>query len=206
MNYSIAIDFLKDSDPILGQLIDRVGECQLNQHQLEGDLFFCLSRSILHQQLSTKVAKVIHTRFLQLYPDNQFPLAQDVLNTPDEVLRNVGISRPKISYLKDLACHSLNGLPTLEELEVMDDESIIKTLTPIKGIGRWTVQMLLIFRLQRLDVLPVDDLGVRAAIRKLYSLEALPERKTTERFGQGWKPYCSIASWYLWRSLELKPV
>jgi DNA-3-methyladenine glycosylase II len=88
----------------------------------------------------------------------------------------------------------------------MDDETIIKTLTRVKGIGRWTVQMLLIFRLQRLDVLPVDDLGVRAGIRKLYNLEALPDRKTTERFGQNWKPYCSIASWYLWRSLELKPV
>jgi DNA-3-methyladenine glycosylase II len=142
MNYAIAIDFLKDSDPILGQLIDRIGACQLNQHELEGDLFFCLSRSILHQQLSTKVAKVIHERFLQLYPDTQFPSAQDVLDTPDEVLRRVGISRPKISYLKDLARHAIAGLPTLEELEVMDDESIIKTLTRVKGIGRWTVQML----------------------------------------------------------------
>ncbi len=206
INYSIAIDFLKDSDPILGQLIDQVGACQLNQYQLEGDLFFCLSRSILHQQLSTKVAKVIHQRFLQLYPESEFPSAQNVLDTPDEVLRRVGISRPKISYLKDLARHVNEGLPTFKELEVMDDEAIIKTLTRVKGVGRWTVQMLLIFRLQRWDVLPVDDLGVRAGIKKLYGLEALPDRKTTERFGQRWKPYCSIASWYLWRSLELKPV
>lgn len=101
MNYSIAIDSLKDCDPILGQLIDRIGVCQLNQLEFEGDLFFGLSRSIVHQQLSTKVAKVIHARFLQLYPDTEFPSAQDVLNTPDEVLRRVGISRPKISYLKD---------------------------------------------------------------------------------------------------------
>ncbi|HEY9606822.1 MAG TPA: DNA-3-methyladenine glycosylase [Allocoleopsis sp.] len=206
MNFSIAIDFLQDSDPILGQLIQQIGSCQLHQNELEGDLFFCLSRSILHQQLSTKVAQVIHERFLQLYPDTQVPLAQDVLDTPNEVLRRVGISRPKISYLKDLAHHSLNGLPTLEELEAMDDESIIKTLTPVKGIGRWTVQMLLIFRLKRLNVLPVDDLGVRAGIRKLYNLEALPDRKMTEHFGQKWTPYCSIASWYLWRSLELKSV
>lgn len=205
MNYSIAIDFLKDSDPILGELIARIGSCQLNQYELEGDLFFCLSRSILHQQLSTKVAKVIHARFLQLYPDTQFPLAQNVLDTPDEVLRSIGISRPKISYIKDLARHAIDGLPTLEELEVMDDESIIKTLTRVKGIGRWTVQMLLIFRLNRWDVLPVDDLGIRAAIRKLYGLEALPDRKSTENFGQKWKPYCSIASWYLWRSLEPLP-
>lgn len=206
MNYAIAIDFLQDCDPVLGQLIDRIGACQLNQHELEGNLFFCLSRSILHQQLSTKVAHVIHSRFLQVYPDTQFPTAQDVLNTPDEVLRGVGISRPKIAYLKDLARHSIDGLPTLEALEVMDDESIIKILTQVKGIGSWTVQMLLIFRLKRWDVLPVDDLGIRTGIRNLYNLEALPDRKTAKRFGQRWKPYCSIASWYLWRSLDLKPI
>ncbi|MGB7444316.1 MAG: DNA-3-methyladenine glycosylase [Coleofasciculaceae cyanobacterium] len=206
MDYAIAIDFLKDSDPILADLIEQIGACQLNQQEPEGDLFFCLSRSILHQQLSTKVAKVIHSRFLQLYPNTRFPSAGDILNTPDEVLRCVGISRPKISYLKDLARHTIEGLPSLEELAVLDDEAIIKILTRVKGIGRWTVQMLLIFRLNRQDVLPVDDLGVRTGIRKLYNLEALPDRKTTESFGQKWKPYCSIASWYLWRSLEFKPV
>ena len=129
----------------------------------------------------------------------------DVLNTPEEVLRRVGISGSKISYIKNLAQQVLEGLPTLEQLAVMDDESIIKTLIPLKGIGRWTVQMLLIFRLDRWDVLPVDDLGVRAGIRRLYGLEALPDKKTVEGFGQRWKPYCSIASWYLWRSLERTP-
>ncbi len=97
----------------------------------------------------------------------------------------------------------LEDLPTLEELEKMDDESIVKTLTQVKGIGRWTVQMLLIFRMNRPDVLPVDDLGVRAGIRKLYGLNELPDKKTIESLGQKWKPYCSIASWYLWRSLEI---
>jgi DNA-3-methyladenine glycosylase II len=205
MNYSIAIDYLKHSDPVLGQLIEEVGPCQLNQNQPMGDLFFCLSRSILHQQLSTKAAGTIHSRFLQLYPDTEFPTPMDVLNTPEEVLRRVGISGSKISYIKNLAQQVLEGLPTLEQLAVMDDESIIKTLIPIKGIGRWTVQMLLIFRLDRWDVLPVDDLGVRAGIRRLYGLEALPDKKTVEGFGQRWKPYCSIASWYLWRSLERTP-
>jgi DNA-3-methyladenine glycosylase II len=205
MNYSIAIDFLLDSDPVLGQLIKEVGPCQLNPNQPTGDLFFCLSRSILYQQLSTKAASTIHSRFLQLYPDTEFPTAMDVLNTPEEVLRRVGISRPKISYLKDLARHVLEGLPTLEQLAVMDDESIIKTLTQVKGIGRWSVQMLLIFRLDRWDVLPVDDLGVRAGIRRVYGLETLPDKKTVETLGQRWKPYCSIASWYLWRSLEKTP-
>ncbi|MBW4547034.1 MAG: DNA-3-methyladenine glycosylase [Symplocastrum torsivum CPER-KK1] len=205
MNYSVAIAFLLHSDPVLAKVIEEVGPCQLLQSQPEGDLFFCLSRSILHQQLSTKAAGTIHSRFLQLYPDSEFPTALDILNTPDEDLRRVGISRPKISYLKDLARHVIEDLPTLEELDVMDDESIITTLTRVKGIGRWTVQMLLIFRLKRWDILPVDDLGIRAGIRKVYGLETLPDRKTTESFGQRWKPYCSIASWYLWRSLEMKP-
>lgn len=166
--------------------------------------FSSLARAILYQQLSTKAAATIHRRFLQLYPEKPFLEALDILNTPEEVLRNVGISRPKISYLKDLANKVLSGLPTLEKLEAMDDESIILTLTQVKGIGRWTVQMLLIFRMNRYDVLPVDDLGVRAGIRKIYALDELPSRQTVERLGQRWKPYCTIASWYLWRSLEIK--
>jgi len=120
-------------------------------------------------------------------------------------LRGVGISRPKVVYLKDLAQKILDGLPTLTELEQMDDEAIIKTLTQVKGIGRWTVQMLLIFRLHRWDVLPVDDLGIRSGIRRIYSLPELPNKKTVEQLGKNWQPYCTLASWYLWRSLELKP-
>ena len=202
MNYDAAIDFLKQSDRVLGQLIEQIGPCYLDFSQQQGDLFSSLSRAILHQQLSTKAAATIHQRFLQLYAEKPFPTASDVLNTPEEVLRSVGVSRPKIGYLKDLATHVLLELPTLEELSAMDDESIIKTLTQIKGIGRWTVQMLLIFRLNRHDVLAVDDLGVRAAIRKVYGLDELPSRQTVEHLGQRWKPYCTIASWYLWRSLD----
>jgi DNA-3-methyladenine glycosylase II len=204
MSYSCAINYLKQSDFILGQLIEQIGPCQLDTSQHNGDLLNTLARAILHQQLSTKAAATIYSRFLQLYADQGLPSALDLLNTPEDVLRSVGISRPKIGYLKDLATKVLEGLPTLEELEAMDDESIIKALTPIKGIGRWTVQMLLIFRMNRLDVLPVDDLGVRAAIRKMYGLDVLPTRQMVEHIGQKWKPYCSIASWYLWRSLELK--
>lgn len=202
--YCTAIDFLKQSDLVLGQLIECIGPCQLDSSQQNGDLFSSLSRTILHQQLSTKAAATIHSRFLQLYPEKPFPEALDILNIPSEVLRNVGISRQKVGYLKDLASKVLSGLPTLEELEVMDDESIIKILTQVKGIGRWSVQMLLIFRMNRCDVLPVDDLGVRTGIKKLYNLDELPDLKTVEHLGQKWKPYCTIASWYLWRSLEFK--
>ena len=203
IDYSIAIAGLKQSDPILASLIERVGPCKLYQQKQKGDLLFSLSKSILYQQLSTKAAAAIHHRFLQLYPDTPFPTALDILNTPDEVLRGVGISRPKVLYLKDLAFKVLDRLPTIAELEAMDDEAIIQILTQVKGIGRWSVQMLLIFRLHRWDVLPIDDLGIRAGIRRIYQLTELPNKKTVESLGQRWKPYCTIASWYLWRSLEI---
>jgi len=204
MDYSDAILTLKNSDSILAKLIEIVGDCKLYQLQHSGDLLFSLSRSILYQQLSGKAAAAIHSRFLQLYSPNFSPTALDILSTPDEILRGVGISRPKVLYLKNLAQTIIEGLPTLEELQTMDDEEIINALTPIKGIGRWTVQMLLIFRLHRLDVLPVDDLGIRAGIRKLYGLAELPKKKNVEDLGQMWKPYRTIACWYLWRSLEIK--
>ncbi|PSB00870.1 DNA-3-methyladenine glycosylase family protein [Merismopedia glauca] len=206
MDSAPEIEVLKNRDPILAQAIARIGQCQLYQNPPQGDLFFCLSRSIIHQQLSTKVAQTIHHRFLQLYPDPQVPLAEQVGNTPDEVLRAVGISRPKISYLKDLARQAIDSLPPIEELSQMEDEAIIETLTQVKGIGRWSAQMLLIFRLQRPDVFPIDDLGIRTAIKQLYGLETLPDRATTASYGQKWTPYTSIASWYLWQSLKLKSI
>ena len=203
MSYDVAINFLKQTDPALGQVIEQIGECQLSASQQHGDLFSSLSRAIIHQQLSTKAAASIYRRFLQLDPSKPFPTALDILNAPVELLREVGLSRAKVLYLKDLAQKILDGLPTIAELETMDDEAIIQTLTQVKGIGRWTVQMLLIFRLHRQDVLPIDDLGVRAGIRKVYSLNELPDKQTVLRLGQKWQPYCTVASWYLWRSLEL---
>ncbi|NJL38544.1 MAG: DNA-3-methyladenine glycosylase 2 family protein [Leptolyngbyaceae cyanobacterium RM2_2_4] len=205
MDLLMAIAFLKKSDPILAKLIQQVGPCSLEPPQPEADLLFSLSKTILHQQLSTKVANVIHGRFLQLYPE-RLPTAIDILNTPDETLRGVGISRPKVVYLKDLAQKVLDGLPAMAELAEMEDEAIIQTLIQVKGIGRWSAQMLLIFRLGRLDILPVDDLGVRAGIRKLYQLDELPSKKAVELIGQKWKPYGAIASWYLWRSLDMKGI
>lgn len=203
MDYSDAIAHLKQSDPTLADLIEQVGSCTLGQDQQTGDLLAALSRAILYQQLSGKSAAAIHTRFLHLYPDQSHPTAIDILQTSDDVLRSVGISRPKIVYLKDLAQKVVEGLPTLEHLADLEDESIIQCLTPIKGIGRWTVQMLLIFRLHRWDVWPIDDLGVRSALRRAYQLPELPNKILTEQLGQPWKPYRTIAAWYLWRSLTL---
>lgn len=201
-DYDTATTILKQADSVLATIIDTVGECKLSQEQRKGDVFSNLCESIIYQQLSGKAAGTIHQRFLALYP-NQFPTAQSILNTEDELLRSAGISRPKISYLKDLAAKTLAGLPILKELEEMDDEAVIKCLTEVKGVGRWTAQMFLIFRLYRLDVLPTDDLGLRAAVRKAYNLAHLPDKKTFESVGHKWKPYCTIASWYLWRSLDL---
>lgn len=201
LDYAVAIQTLKTADPKLGAIIDQVGVCTLDQAQHPGTVLDSLARSIIYQQLSTKSATAIYHRFLRLYESGM--TAEAILNTSDELLREVGLSRQKIVYVKDLAQNVLVGLPTLEELELLDDKTIIQTLTKIKGIGRWTVQMLLIFRLHRWDVLPVDDLGIRAGIRRVYELEAMPDRKTVLEIGKVWKPYSTIASWYLWRSLEL---
>lgn len=202
MDYSIALTHLKQSDPILAEVIDQVGHCKLDQVKQTTDLLSALSESILYQQISGKAAAAIHRRFLQLYPGRPFPTAADILNTPDELLRGAGISRPKIAYLKDLAQKIQDGLPTLEELAAWDDETIIEALIPVKGIGRWTVQMLLMFRLHRWDVLPVDDLGIRSAMRRLYGLPDLPNKKTMLQLAEPWQPYRTIACWYLWRSLD----
>lgn len=201
MDYAIALKTLQSSDPILGQVIDRVGACTLDQAQHSGNLFYSLSRSIVYQQLSTASATAIYTRFLQIYA-NQILSPEALLATPDETLRGVGLSRQKISYLKDLA-QKIVDVPEIPELELLDDETIIQTLMHIKGIGRWTVQMLLIFRLHRWDILPVDDLGIRSGIRRVYELADLPDKKTTEALGQAWKPYRTIASWYLWRVQDM---
>ncbi|CAN1208929.1 DNA-3-methyladenine glycosylase [Tumidithrix helvetica PCC 7403] len=204
MQHVEAVDFLQKSDPILAEIIAQVGACRLGEERVEGDVLSGLVRSILYQQLSGKAAATIHQRFLQLYPDRLHPTATDILNTDDDALRVVGISRQKIGYLKDLSQKVIDGLPSLAELEKMDDEAIVKTLTEVKGVGRWTVQMLLIFRMHRLNVMPVDDLGIRMGIKKVYGLDELPNKKQIEVLAQKWQPYCSIASWYLWRSLELK--
>lgn len=205
LDYDTATTALKQADSVLATVIDKIGDCSLIQEQRTGDVLVSLCESIIYQQISGKAAATIYRRFLELYPDRSFPTAQDILNTDDDLLRKAGLSRSKIIYLKDLAVKALEGLPALEELEEMDDETVIKHLIKVKGIGRWTAQMLLIFRLHRWDVLPADDLGVRAAVRRAYRLADLPDKKTVEQMGQKWKPYCTIAAWYLWHSLDLPP-
>jgi DNA-3-methyladenine glycosylase II len=200
-SYRKAIAALQLADPVMAAMIEQIGPCKLAQNQQTGDLLAVLSEAIISQQLSVKAAAKIHQRFLELYPDTIS--ASKLLATSDEDLRGVGLSRPKVAYLKGLAQHILDGLPDLEFLTDQGDEEIIQTLTQVKGIGRWTVEMLLIFRLHRWDVFPVDDLGIRAAIRHQYKLPDLPTKKDALEIGKAWQPYRTIASWYLWRSLEL---
>lgn len=194
-----AVAHLRQADPLLAALMASIGPCTLRPQS--GSLLDSLTRAIASQQLSTRAAATIHRRFLALYPAGP-PSAAQLLATEDEQLRSVGLSRPKIRYLKDLAQRIEAGLPDLEALAGESDEAIVQTLLPIKGVGRWTVEMLLIFRLLRLDVLPVDDLGIAKGMQRLFDLEERPDRQQIAQLALPWRPYRSVACWYLWRSLE----
>ena len=160
-----------------------------------------LCRSIVYQQLSGKAAGTIMTRFLGLYePDPLTP--EMLLCTTDDTLRGIGLSRQKIAYLKDLALKVQDGALQLVMLPTHSDAEVIRQLMGVKGIGRWTAEMFLIFALGRLDVFPVDDLGIRKAIQRAYGYRRLPAPVTMHRHARKWIPYRTIATWYLWRSLD----
>jgi len=195
-----AITHLKKVDPVLGGIIARVGKYGLVPKK-EGTHYDALVRSIVFQQLSGKAAGTIHRRFCELYPGSR-PKPPLVLSTTDEQLRAVGLSRQKIGYLRDLSARVVDGTLPLAHLGRLEDDDIIEHLIQVKGIGRWTVQMFLMFRLGRPDVLPELDLGIQNAIHRAYGLRKRPKPKDVVRIGAKWRPYASVASWYLWRSLE----
>ena len=200
-----SIRHLKRVDPVLAGVIDRVGPCRLEPRR-EGTHFDALVRSIVYQQLSGKAASTILGRVRALY-GNRSPTPAELLATPDETLRAAGLSRQKLSYLKDLATRVESGEVPLaaDQIDHLGDEEIIERLVRVKGIGRWTVHMFLIFRLGRPDVLPELDLGIQNAIRRAYRLRKQPGPKDVLRIGKRWTPHASVASWYLWRSLEGAP-
>ncbi|MFP4336879.1 MAG: DNA-3-methyladenine glycosylase family protein [Halothece sp.] len=200
MNTSDAIAILTAADPKLGKLIQQIGECRLTQSVRQTELVPAIAKAIISQQISPKAATTIYARLEQLYPKGIEAIT--LLETPEEMLREVGISRPKIRYLQDLAQKSIEGLPSIEELNQLTNEEIISILIQIKGVGTWTVQMFLIFRLHRLDVFPMNDLGICKAIQKLYNLPERPNQKILKEISHKWKPYRSLACWYLWRSLD----
>lgn len=190
-------------DKRLAAFIKHYGACRLRPHTR---YFHTLVGSIISQQLSTKAADTIHKRFLALYAPTRSPKPEQILATSDEDLRATGISFPKISYIKDIAAKTEDGTLKFNRLSKMSDDEIIEMLTQVKGIGVWTVHMFLIFSLGRMDVLPVGDLGIRRGIQLAYGFDELPNADQIEKVADenGWRPYCSIASWYLWRSLENK--
>ena len=195
-----AVNHLRKSDPILAKIIADIGPCRYDVKTF-GTHFDALCRSIIYQQLSTKAAGTIHGRFLDLFPDRQ-PSPDALLAIPEETLRGVGLSRQKSSYLRDLAGKVHTGALPLDHLDTLPDQEIIDYLVQVKGIGVWTAQMFLMFRLGRLDVLPDLDLGIRNAIKKAYRVRGVPNAKRIAKIGEPWRPYASIACWYLWRSLD----
>ncbi len=190
---------LSAADPVLAAVIEQVGQCTLRPSR---DRFGMLVRSIVSQQISTKAARAILQRLTDLAAPEAVSAAR-LLELGDEALRGIGVSARKAEYALDLAGRVDDGRLKLRTIGRKQDEQIIAELTAVRGIGRWTAQMFLMFALGREDVLPTGDLGIRQAIAKLYKLEELPCETTAHQIALPWRPYATVASWYCWRSLEL---
>ena len=196
-----AVRHLKKADERLAAVIARVGELTLRAHAAPP--FDALAQAIAHQQLAGAAARTIVARLKALFPARAFPRPEDIRASRVAKLRKAGFSRPKVLALKDLARAALDGtIPAPEELRSLSDDAIVARLDPIRGIGRWTVEMLLIFRLGRPDVLPVDDFGVRKGFQRALGLREMPTPRAVMEYGERWRPFRSVASWYLWRAAE----
>ncbi|MCS7025312.1 MAG: DNA-3-methyladenine glycosylase [Bryobacteraceae bacterium] len=193
-----AVRHLQAADPTLAKIIATVGPCRIAYRP---PTFDTLVRSILAQQLSGKVARIIAERLYALAGEEELSASQ-LLKIRDDQLRGAGLSEQKITYIKELARHTVEGKVNFESLRQASDETVIETLTKIKGIGVWTAQMFLIFALRRPDVLPISDLGIRKAMQRAYHLTELPRPRQMVELALPWRPYCSVACWYLWRSLS----
>lgn len=197
-----ALAHLRAADEKLAAVIDLVGPCVIRPDPKLSP-FQALVEAVAHQQLTGKAAQTILGRVKALYAPRDFPRPEDLLSTPDEPLRGAGLSRAKVAAVKDISAKALDGtIPTPKELAKLSDAEIIERLTTIRGVGQWTVEMLLIFKLGRLDVLPVDDYGVRKGFAVTYRRGRMPKPTALLRHGERWRPYRSVASWYMWRALE----
>src|SRR6202789_1915557 len=192
------LQHLKKSDPVMAGIIQRVGPFKLQYREPN---FETLVRSIVYQQLSGRVASVIFSRLHAAAGEEQLTPA-GIMKLRPERMRKLGLSAQKTKYIRELAKHTKKGSVIFEALPGFDDAAVIEHLTRVKGIGVWTAQMFLMFALRRADVLPVADLGIRLAMKKAYGLEDLPKPAEMEKIAAAWKPYTSVACWYLWRSLE----
>ena len=193
--------FLADIDEDWRVHIQQVGDCAL-QVKAQQEPYQALIRAIAHQQIHGKAAAAILGRFLKLFED-EFPSAMQIIQTDDLNLRECGFSQRKLDSIKGIAQGALDGLvPPLQEAITLSDADLIKRLTQLKGVGQWTVEMLLIFSLGRMDILPVDDFGVRMGYQRLKKLEAMPDKKQLKQLGEALQPYRSVAAWYLWRAVD----
>jgi DNA-3-methyladenine glycosylase II len=195
---------LSKTDPVLAKVIARVGPCEMAPRK---DYFVALCRAIFAQQVNVKVAQVLFDRFRNLLPGGKLaPEAVLEILSDAENYRGCGLSRQKAAYLKDLATHFADDRIPVRKLGKMSDEEVIETLVAVKGVGRWTAEMFLMFVLNRPDVLPVDDLGLREGFRDVYGLTERPGKAEMTEFAERWRPYRSVATWYLWRRNSVVPV
>ncbi len=216
LDHTNACEQLSRVDKQLGRIIAKAGDCRLMKETTQS-IFAALLESIIYQQLNGKVAATITSRVKALFPENTqqirtrrglvegFPTPEQIVSASEELLRSAGLSRNKMLAIRDLAAKTLDGtVPTVQQAHRMSDDELIERLTAVRGIGRWTVEMLLIFRLGRQDVLPVDDYGVRKGFAKMKKMGELPKPKELAAYGEKWKPHRSVAAWYLWRAAEMK--
>jgi|SRR5882672_4251132 len=197
-----AVAHLRERDPKMRELIERVGVFRMRLHRVATP-FAALTESIIYQQITGRAAETIAGRLRERLGDGRFPVPERVLEAPDTLLREVGLSRGKVAALRDLAAKSLDGtVPGMTRLRAMEDEEIVERLMVVRGIGRWTAEMFLMFRLGRPDVLPIDDYGVRKGFKLAFARREMPKPESVARRGERWRPYRTVASWYLWRALE----
>jgi DNA-3-methyladenine glycosylase II len=197
-----AVAHLSSADKIMARLIKKIGPCLWKPHTRRTP-YQALVRSVAYQQLNGTAAATIFGRVLALYPGSRFPTPEQLLATPDELLRGAGLSRAKVAAIKDIALKTIEGVvPTSRAIARMEDAAIVSQLTTIRGVGPWTVEMLLMFKLGRMDVLPVSDYGVRKGFALTYGRKDLPTAAELLEHGERWRPYRSIAAWYLWRALD----
>jgi len=193
---------LAEADPVMGRLIRKIGACTL-EPEPQRTPFESLVRAVAHQQLHGKAAETILGRFLTRFPGRRFPRPEDLDAVTDADLRSCGFSGSKVAALRDIAAKALDGtVPTSRKIRALPDEEIIERLSACRGVGRWTVEMLLIFKLGRPDVLPIDDFGVREGFRVTYGHEAQPKPRALLAFGERWRPHRTTAAWYLWRAAD----
>ncbi len=197
-----ALKHLSMVDPVMRRIIREIGACKLKPEPRRSP-FQSLVQAVAHQQLNGTAAGTILARFKKLFPGRRFPKPADLAKVTDEQIRACGFSYAKIRSIRDIAEKTLSGVvPTSRAIVKLSDEEIITRLTEVRGVGRWTVEMLLIFQLGRENVLPVDDFGVRSGFRRAYKKRELPKPKALLKFGERWRPHATTAAWYLWRAAD----